>query len=106
LKTVIEQQGGLSGRPLHERSVSFVRHAHERLQGRLSIIGVGGIATTEDVLDMFRAGADAVQIYTGLIYEGPGLVAQLNEGLLAEMTRRGCSTVAELKAGLRGTFAR
>ncbi len=66
-----EQDGGMSGAPLHERSLDVVRQVHELANGRLEIIGVGGVRTAADVQNMLDAGASVVQMYTGLVYEGP-----------------------------------
>jgi len=70
--------GGLSGRPLRDRATEVIRYIHEKSGGRIPIIGVGGIHSPEDALDKLRAGASLVQIYTGFIYEGPGLVKRIN----------------------------
>lgn len=75
------ETGGLSGRPLRKRSVEVVRFIRERLP-RMPIIGVGGIMTPEDAWAMLEAGADLIQVYTGVIYQGPLFARQLNRGLL------------------------
>ncbi|CAN4268143.1 PyrD Dihydroorotate dehydrogenase [Methylophilaceae bacterium] len=69
-----DQAGGLSGAPVREKSTWVIRELAQRLQGSLPIIGVGGILSGEDALDKMAAGADLVQLYSGLIYQGPGLV--------------------------------
>jgi len=69
--------GGLSGKPLAPRSTEIVRHLHQRTEGKLPIIGVGGIHSYQTAQEKFRAGASLIQIYTGLIYEGPGLVGRI-----------------------------
>jgi dihydroorotate dehydrogenase len=92
--------GGLSGRPLRARALAVVRHVAQRTA--LPVIGVGGLFTADDVTDAIAAGADAVQVYTALIYEGPGLVCRLNRALVARMERDGLRDFAELKAALRG----
>lgn len=74
--------GGLSGKPLRQRSTEVIRYLKKQSQGRLLIIGVGGIANAEDAIEKLEAGASLVQIYTGLIYEGPALVKQINQKLL------------------------
>ncbi len=74
--------GGLSGKPLKDRSTEVIRYLHQRSSGKLFIIGVGGIASAEDALEKIAAGASLVQIYTGLIYEGPGLVKRIKRGFL------------------------
>lgn len=75
------EAGGLSGRPLTERAREVVRFVSKETDGKLPIIGVGGIASAEDALRMFDAGASLLQIYTGFIYEGPGLVRRINQAL-------------------------
>lgn len=82
LKTNAEEvksiaNGGLSGQPLTKRSLAIVRHISEQTAGQLPIIGVGGIMTTEDALNMLNAGASLIQLYTGFIYQGPGFAKQV-----------------------------
>jgi dihydroorotate dehydrogenase len=72
------QAGGLSGRPLRERALEVVGHVVARTEGRLPVIGVGGILTADDASRMFDAGAALVQLYTGFIYRGPALVRRIN----------------------------
>jgi dihydroorotate dehydrogenase len=76
--------GGLSGKPLTKRSLEVVRYLHERSKGAFPIIGVGGIHSEEDAINMIKAGASLVQIYTGFIYEGPGLVKRINKAILKQ----------------------
>jgi len=68
------EPGGLSGRPITSMVTAFIAHIYKITGGRLPIIGVGGIFHAQDAYDKIRAGANAVQIYTGWIYEGPGVV--------------------------------
>lgn len=75
--------GGLSGQPLTSRSTEVIRYLYDRSGKKLLIIGVGGIASAEDAIEKINAGAALVQIYTGLIYEGPDLIRRINEGILA-----------------------
>jgi dihydroorotate dehydrogenase len=72
-----ERPGGLSGEPLRQRALGVVRRLRELLGPQLPLIGVGGISSAADAAAMFGAGADLVQVYTGLIYRGPGLVREL-----------------------------
>jgi dihydroorotate dehydrogenase len=72
-----QEQGGLSGKPLREKSLLMVRKIYQRTQGKLPIIGVGGITQAADAEKMLDNGAVLVQIYTGLLYEGPGLVKKI-----------------------------
>jgi dihydroorotate dehydrogenase len=77
------QAGGLSGRPLTRRALDVVAFVHRESAGRLPIIGVGGIAAPEDALRMLDAGASLVQVYTGFIYGGPGLVRGISRAARA-----------------------
>ncbi|MBS1134461.1 MAG: dihydroorotate dehydrogenase 2 [Burkholderiaceae bacterium] len=76
-----DEPGGLSGRPLRERATVVIDHLARHLQGRLPIIGVGGIMSGADAVEKIQAGATLVQIYTGFIYTGPDLVADCVEAL-------------------------
>lgn len=71
--------GGLSGAPVRQRSTEVVRYLRERLPRPMVIIGVGGIDSADAAMEKIQAGADLVQVYTGLIYEGPALVSRINE---------------------------
>jgi dihydroorotate dehydrogenase len=75
------ESGGLSGAPIRDRSTEVVRGLAERLQGRIPIIGVGGIFSVDDAKEKLQAGASLVQVYSGLIYRGPGLVGEIIRGL-------------------------
>jgi dihydroorotate dehydrogenase len=75
--------GGLSGKPLTQRSTEIIRYLRQHLPQTIKLIGVGGIMTAEDALEKLDAGADLVQLYTGFIYEGPSLISQINKKLLA-----------------------
>jgi dihydroorotate dehydrogenase len=74
--------GGLSGLPVRERSTEVIRYLAEKSNKAFPIIGVGGIHSPEDALEKIKAGADLVQIYTGFIYEGPGLIKAINKKIL------------------------
>ena len=76
------ETGGLSGKPVKERSTEVIRFLAEKSGKSFPIIGVGGIHSPEDAREKLDAGADLVQLYTGFIYEGPGLVKRINKGLL------------------------
>ena len=74
--------GGLSGQPVKDRSTEVIRYLHQKSNGQLKIIGVGGIGSPQDALEKIAAGASLVQVYSGLVYEGPGLVKRINKGIL------------------------
>jgi dihydroorotate dehydrogenase len=74
--------GGLSGMPLTKRSTEVIRYLAEKSNKSFPIIGVGGIHSAQDALDKLEAGASLVQVYTGFIYEGPGLVKRINQAIL------------------------
>jgi dihydroorotate dehydrogenase len=78
-----EEDGGLSGRPLRDRATQVIREIDEICSGRLPIIGVGGIMGSEDARQKLEAGAALVQVYTGLVYRGPGLVREILQSLTA-----------------------
>jgi dihydroorotate dehydrogenase len=90
-----KEPGGLSGKPLRALATSFVRHLYKKVGGKLPIIGVGGIFTAEDAYEKIKAGATAVQIYTGFIYEGPSMVKRINQGLLRLLKRDGLRSISE-----------
>ncbi len=79
------EMGGLSGAPLTARSLEVIRFLVKESQGAFPIIGVGGIMSAQDALDKLDAGASLVQLYTGFIYEGPALIEEINQTLLARL---------------------
>ena len=91
----VAESGGLSGEPLFHPSTEILRQFARRLDGRLPLIGVGGISTAEQAYAKIRAGASAVQLYTGMIYKGPGLARQISAGLSILLRRDGFRSVAE-----------
>lgn len=97
LSAPTNEQGGLSGTPLHARAVEVVRYIATRTEGRLPIVGVGGIFSAHDVIDFLCAGASLVQLYTALIYRGPGVVAEIKSGLSRYLAREGLKSIAEIK---------
>lgn len=74
--------GGLSGKPLQQRSTEVVKYLCDKAEGAFEVIAVGGISNGEDAAEKLRAGAALVQVYTGFIYEGPGIVKKINQSLL------------------------
>lgn len=76
--------GGLSGKPLTNRATEVINYLHTKSKGAFPIIGVGGIHSAKDALDKLAAGATLVQLYTGFVYEGPGLIRQINQAILEQ----------------------
>lgn len=81
-ENLTKENGGLSGKPLTERSTEVIRFLAEKSNKAFPIIGVGGIHSPEDALEKLKAGATLVQLWTGFIYEGPALVKKINKAIL------------------------
>jgi dihydroorotate dehydrogenase len=79
------EAGGLSGAPLTKRATEVIRYLANKSNRSFPIIGVGGIHSAKDALEKIKAGASLVQLYTGFIYEGPGLIKQINKKILSEL---------------------
>ncbi|MBL0026679.1 MAG: quinone-dependent dihydroorotate dehydrogenase [Saprospiraceae bacterium] len=75
--------GGLSGAPLKSRATEIIRYIHTKTSGQIPIIGVGGIENAADAIEKINAGASLIQIYTGLIYNGPGLIRDINKAIIS-----------------------
>jgi dihydroorotate dehydrogenase len=89
------ETGGLSGAPLKPLALETIRQFRRTSGGELPLIGVGGIATTDDAWERIRAGASLVQLYTALVYEGPGIVRRIARGLAERLKREGFANIAE-----------
>ena len=89
------QSGGLSGVPLFAPSTALLRQTRARLGAKLTVIGVGGVATGRDAYAKIRAGANLVQLYTALAFAGPGLVARIKRELLEALARDGIARVSD-----------
>jgi len=101
LRTPLHEEGGLSGRPLAKRATEVLRLLFRAVEGKLPLIGVGGIFSAEDAYVRICAGASLIQVYTGLIYEGPLLPRRIVRGLLRIFAERG---IAHLRQAI-GTSA-
>ncbi|MFK5981972.1 MAG: quinone-dependent dihydroorotate dehydrogenase [Flavobacteriaceae bacterium] len=77
-----EEMGGLSGKPLSDKSTEVIRYLYTNSNGAFPIIGVGGIHSEKDALAKLAAGASLIQIFTGFIYEGPGLIKRINKAII------------------------
>ncbi|MEW4449390.1 quinone-dependent dihydroorotate dehydrogenase [Qipengyuania sp. JC766] len=89
------EAGGLSGAPLHDLALQRLRDFRQATGGTLPLIGVGGISTASEAWQRIRAGASLVQLYSALVYEGPGLAKRINRDLAALMERDGFNSIAE-----------
>ena len=88
-------EGGLSGAPLTARALACTRVLHRATEGRIPLVGVGGIHTAEQAYQRVRAGASLIQVYTGMVYEGPALAGTLQKGLASFLRRDGFHSISE-----------
>lgn len=89
LQKIYAETGGLSGRPLRARSTEIIRHLFKQTNGKLPIIGVGGIFDADDAWEKITAGACLVQVYTGMVYEGPAIAKKIVTGLRDKLKNSG-----------------
>ncbi|XP_053722642.1 dihydroorotate dehydrogenase (quinone), mitochondrial [Synchiropus splendidus] len=89
------ETGGLSGQPLKELSTQTVREMYRLTKGKVTIVGIGGVASGQDALDKIRAGASLVQLYTSLTYQGPPVVTKIKRELEQLLKEQGFSSVSE-----------
>lgn len=83
--SLVQEMGGLSGKPVRDKSTEVIRYLRKKSNASFPIIGAGGIHSAEDAIEKLDAGCDLVQLYTGFVYEGPALVKSINKGVLARM---------------------
>ena len=96
--------GGLSGAPLFEKSTRILAQLSKLTDGKLPLIGVGGISSPEQAYAKIRAGASAVQFYTAMVYQGLSLAPRIARGLDADLARDGFATVADAVGTGRGDW--
>jgi dihydroorotate dehydrogenase len=94
-KPVMEEAGGISGKPLRDRATEIIHFIWQESRGTLPIIGVGGIFTADDAWEKITAGASLIQVYTGWVYEGPWMVRRILEGLVQKLEAKGLQSIAE-----------
>jgi len=94
-RSLAEEAGGLSGRPLRQRALEVLRRLRATAGPALPLIGVGGIDSAQAAWERISAGASLIQVYTGWIYEGPELVPSILEGILLQLDRHGLATLGE-----------
>jgi dihydroorotate dehydrogenase len=95
LQRIYSESGGLSGRPLRQRSTEVIRHLYRQTSGKLPLVGVGGIFDAADAWEKLTAGASLLQVYTGLVYEGPRLAKTIVAGLRDHLHRQGMSDLRQ-----------
>jgi dihydroorotate dehydrogenase len=95
VQKVYSETGGLSGRPLAARSTEVIRHLYKQSGGKVPIVGVGGIFNADDAWEKISAGASLIQIYTGLVYEGPGVAKSIVRGLLERLSTAGLTRISD-----------
>ena len=94
-KPLSEEAGGISGKPVRERSTEVIKYIWQQSQGKIPVIGVGGIFTAQDAWDKITAGASLVQIYTGWVYQGPGMIRRILQGLLLKLEENQLNSISE-----------
>jgi len=94
-RAIADESGGISGAPLRARSTQVIRFIYRQTQGRLPIIGVGGIFTADDAWEKITAGASLLQVYTGWIYEGPLMPHRVMTGLLQNLDAHGLENIQQ-----------
>lgn len=95
-QTLARETGGLSGKPLLRPATIMLAKTYQRVEGAFPLIGVGGISSGEDAVAKIAAGASLIQLYSALVYHGPGLVGDIKAAILRAMTREGASSLGDL----------
>lgn len=90
-----DQKGGLSGRPLTDKSTEMIRNFYRLTNGKIPIIGAGGVSSAQDAYDKIRAGASLVQLYSALVFQGPGMVKRMTSGLADLLKKDGFAHVQD-----------
>jgi dihydroorotate dehydrogenase len=101
----MNESGGLSGRPLFHRSTVTLARVYQLTAGRIPLVGIGGIDSGETALAKIEAGATLLQLYTGLIYEGPGLIGTIKQHLSAAVRRAGAANISALTGSKAADWA-
>lgn len=94
-KSIKDEAGGISGLPVKQRSTEVIRFIYQETEGKLPIIGVGGIFNADDAWEKIIAGASLLQVYTGWVYEGPWMVSNVLSGLLAKLEEKDFNNISE-----------
>lgn len=94
--TLTKETGGLSGKPLSSKSTECIRIVYAATRGQIPIVGVGGVSSGKDAYDKLRAGASLIQLYTSLVYQGPGVVTRIRQELATIMRRNGERSIQQV----------
>ena len=94
-KKIYDEEGGLSGLPLKDRSTEMIRKIYNMTDGKVPIIGVGGIFTADDAWEKITAGASLIQLYTSLVFEGPGVARKIISGLKKRLSDEGYESISD-----------
>ena len=89
------EEGGLSGKPLKDLSTNLIKKFYKETKGKIQIIGVGGVDSGNSAFEKITAGADAVQLYTGMVYKGPGVVKQIKKDLISILKKENLKKISE-----------
>ena len=81
-ENLVNQKGGLSGKPISKKSTNIIKFLHEKSNGSIPIIGVGGIMNPDDAIEKIKAGATLIQLYSGFVYSGPSIVKKINNAII------------------------
>ena len=89
------EKGGLSGQPIKDLSTKIIKKFYKKLNGKIPIIGVGGVDSGEAAFEKIAAGASAIQLYTGMIYKGPMIVKEIKKGLIVKLNEKGFKNISQ-----------
>ena len=89
------EKGGLSGQPIKDLSTKIIKEFYKKLNGKIPIIGVGGVDSANAAFEKIAAGASAIQLYTGMIYKGPMIVKEIKKGLIIKLNEKGFKNISE-----------
>ncbi len=89
------EAGGLSGKPLENLSTELIKKFYKEIKGKIQIIGVGGVDSGQTAFDKITAGANAVQLYTGMVYKGPGVVREMKKELISILEKENLKNISE-----------
>ena len=89
------ETGGLSGQPLKNISTNLIKKFYKETKGKIKIIGVGGVDSGKSAFEKITAGADAIQLYTGMVYKGPGIVKEIKKELISSLKKENLKNISE-----------